>query len=122
MFSESVWSLLGMLAVVIGILVLAYFATRWIGTYSTRGAVRRNLSGGEGAFSVLAQLSVGRSERLLLVRLQDKCLLLGVTQNSITMLRELDETEAQAWLAEEDGKRSAAPSFVDVLKENLRKK
>ena len=121
MFSESVWSLLGMLAVVVLILFLAYYATKWIGTYSTRAtSPRPGAGGGDGGFRVLAQLSVGRNERLLLVRLGDKCCLLGVTANSITLLKDMEETEAQAFLAARE--IPPATGFVDVLKENLRKK
>lgn len=113
------WSLLGVLAVVILILYLAYVTTRWIGMRGvpTGGALRPNIG---GALRVLAQLAVGRNERLVLVRLGQRCCLLGVTEHQITLLRELDDEESRQWLAEDAG--APAPGFMEVLGETLRKK
>ena len=117
----NVWSVLGVLAVVVLILYLAYWVTKWIGTRSMPQAMSARVrTGGSGKFCVLAQLGVGRNERLLLVRLEERCYLLGVTEQQITLLRELDDGEAAEWLRE-DGQPSA-PGFMEVLAENLRKK
>ena len=59
---------------------------------------------------VLGQLYLGRNERLALVRFQDRCLLLGVTEHSITLL-ELDAEESAAYLAE----AKEPPGFADIL-------
>ena len=118
---ESVFSLLGMLAIVVLILILAYWTTRWIGTRGMGGfGPGKTKAGGTGTFRVLGQLSIGRNERLVLVRLQDKCYLLGVTSGSVTLLRELEGDDAREWLSEEG--TPAPPDFLDVLKENLRKR
>ncbi len=118
---DNFWSLLGVLAVVILILYLAYFATRWIGMHGASGGTAALRAGGAGEFRLLAQLGVGRNERLVLARLNKRCYLLGVTEHQITLLRELDDEEAAAWLAQGDG-ASAAPGFMDVLNETLRRK
>ena len=128
---QSVWSLLGMLLVVLLILGLAYAATRWLGTaYGGKGGrggksgkvLPASLrAGGSERFRVVAQISLGRTERLVLARLGDRCYLLGVTEQGFTLLKELEGGEAQEWLREEES--DAAPaSFMDVLKDNLRKR
>ncbi len=111
-------TLLGMLAAVAVILALAWWATRWI---ATRG-VGSAFLGNQGAeFCVLRQITVGRAERLLLVRLGERCMLLGVTAASITLLKELNEEEAAYWMTPRETAASAQ-SFLDVLKDNLKKK
>ena len=114
------WSLLGVLAVVVLILYLAYFATRWIGTRSAPGGSGTLRVSGNEKLRILGQLGVGRNERLVLVRVGDRCCLLGVTEHQITLLRELDGDEAAEWLAH--GEQPSAPSFTEILSQNLRKK
>ncbi len=113
---EYLLPLIGMLAAVVAILVLAYLATRWIASRGVGGGA----AGAGMDFCVLRQLSLGRGERLLLVRLGEGCLLLGVTTDRITLLKELEAGEAAEWLKPREA--SAAPGFLDILKENLKKK
>lgn len=53
---------------------------------------------------------------LSLIRVQDKLLVLGISENSITLLKELDYDPSQdsETLAE-----NTKPNFVDILKQNL---
>ena len=120
MAQQSVWSLLGMLVVVVLILVFAYFVTRWLGNLQSRGYQTKVQSRDKSKFCVLGQLSVGRNERLVLVRLQDRCCLLGVTAGSITLLKELGDADSSQFFAENNG--SVSPGFAELLKENLRKR
>lgn len=87
--------LLGMLACVAAILVLAYWATRFIGKY---GAAVSPHGMRLGELCVLRQIPVGRAERLVLVRLHERCLLLGVAQGGISVLAELSEEDSAKWL------------------------
>lgn len=113
---ESGLTLLWMLLAVAAVLALAYWATRLISTRGIGGV----MSGGSGGdFCVLRQIVVGRNERLLLVRLRERCLLLGVTAGGISLLLELEPEEADDWLKPGPG---AAPSFLDILRENFKKK
>ena len=122
---QSVWSAVGMLAVAIAILFLAYLATRWLGLRQSSsvgsGRIRGN---GTGPFRVLWQMNLGRSERIVLIQLGEakdkKYLLLGVTAYSITSLRELTGEEAAEWFSEED--RAPVPGFAEILKDNLWKR
>ena len=121
---QSVWSLLGMLLVVLLVLALAYAATRWLGSsYGGKGGrvpAGKMRAGGSERFRVIGQISLGRAERLVLARLGDRCYLLGVTEHGFTLLKELEGEEAQEWLREEEIPVPA--SFMDVLKDNLRKR
>ena len=117
---DNLWSVLGVLAVVVLILYLAYAATKWIGTHGAPGGSARLRAPGDAKFRILGQLGVGRNERLVLARLDERCYLLGVTEHQITLLRELEGEEAAEWLAESE--QPPAPSFADILSQNLRKK
>lgn len=118
---ENFLTLLGVLTMVILILCLAWLATRWIGTHSVPGMSGGARPGGGGTLRLLAQLAVGRSERLVLVQLEQSCFLLGVTEHGITLLRELGEEEAARWLAAGQ-EQVAYAGFAEVLREALRKK
>ena len=96
------WSLLGMLLVVVLILAAAYVVTRMIarqGALSFGGVAARGVE----ELYVLRQIPVGRSERLVLVRLHQRCLLLGAAQGGVSLLAELTPEEAEPWLAEAPG-------------------
>ena len=115
-------TLLGLTLATVLILVLAWAASRWIGLHgaSLPGGGGGFAPGGGGGerFHVLALLPLGRNERLALVRFQDRCLLLGVTEHGITLLRELDGDEAAAWFRED----SAPPGFAEILGHALNRK
>lgn len=53
---------------------------------------------------------------LSLIRVQDKLLVLGISENNITLLKELDYDSFQE--SESIGK-DAKPNFVDIFKQNL---
>jgi len=71
----------GLMIVVAGILALAWFLRRM------------NLvnSGAGGALRVLGGVSVGQRERIVLLQVGDKQMLVGVAPGSVRMLHELDE-------------------------------
>ena len=118
--ASNFWAGLGVLAVVVLILYLAYVATKWVGTHSAPGGSVRARAFGDERFRILGQLGVGRNERLVLVRLDERCYLLGVTEHQITLLRELEGEAAADWLAESG--QPPAPGFAEILRESLRKK
>jgi len=115
---ENVWALFGMLAAVGGILVLAYATTRLV----AGGKLFRLPGNGENRFRVLAQLNLGKSERLLLVELGERCLLLGVTAYSVQSLLELSPEEAAQWTAERETGAAPAPGFLEALQKNWQRK
>ena len=108
--------LLGMLTAVLLILALAYAATRLVGKYGTGlpGAARM------GDLYVLRQILVGRAERLVLVRVRQKCLLLGVAQGGISVLAELSEEDSAKWLSAPEP--VPATDFLTALRKSVEKK
>ncbi len=106
-----------MLFVVALILVLAYVATKWVAGRSV-GISGFSRAASSGKLQILAELPVGRNERLVLLRLMDRCLVLGVTASQITLLRELEGEEAAEWFQDNPQK----PTFLEAIQENLRKK
>lgn len=101
----EIGSLLGMLLAVAIILFLAWWVTSLVARQGVggllaapggRGKVFGGFGGGE--LCVLRQIPIGRGERLVLVRLHERCLLLGVAQGGVSLLSELSEDEAAPWL------------------------
>ena len=117
----DVWSVFGMLAAVVVILAAAYWAARWLGSYGAKQPGFRPGKLAQGRMQLLAQLPLGRGELVALVRIGERCYLLGVASGSVRLLREFDAGESLAFLPNADGE-SAAPSFMEALKENLRKR
>ena len=109
------FSLLGMLITVLLILLLAYWVTRFIGQRGLPGWARGVQN--SGGLRVMWQLSLGKGERLVLVSLDERCLLRGVSGGGITVLTELTREEAAQWL-QKDGEVSKALSFLQVLRDN----
>lgn len=108
---EAVLQLLGALAVVAAVLALAYLVTRYVVGGLGRTGVKSN-----GRHLVpMEQLSLGRDQKLLLVRLEDRCLLLGVTPGGITCLKELTQEEMASW------QESDAGNPVSGFQEQLRR-
>ena len=111
----AVLSLLGMLAAAILVLLLAYAAARLAGRYGTAGAMGTPM---RGELCVLSQVPVGRGERLVLVRVHERCLLLGTASGGVTLLAELTEEEARPWL---EGTAQGA-DFMQLLRRAGKKK
>lgn len=117
---EGVLSLLGMLLTVGVVLVLAYWCTKLIAGRGIPGLARSG-SGSEN-MCLLWQLHIGKNERLVLLRVHSRCLLLGVTGGGIQLLAELTEDEAAQWLEKPPVAGESLPSFSQVLKGSFLKK
>ena len=114
-------SLLGMLVVIAAVLFLAWWATKQI-------AQRPGLQGFSGRMPndemrVLAQLPLGREQRLVVVECAARYFLLGITQNSVSMLSELSEEDVQQWkqMQEEEPVSGSVQSFSTLLQNKLRR-
>ena len=106
-------SALGMLFTTVFILVLAYVTSRWIAAHGAPGAGTCN-GGGEN-FRVLSRIGVGRNASLLVLYARGRCMLLGVTEQNITLLKEWEGEEAEAWLSEPP----PDTGFLGVLRDTL---
>lgn len=119
----DVFTLLGMLLVLVGILVLAYFSTRLVAKFKM-GKMSRTSGGGEH-MRVLEQLILGQEARLLLVTVGDRFLLLGHSAGGLNLLAELTPEEADRWLLEQTKQiqdQKDAPSFRDSFLEVLKQR
>lgn len=115
----NILSLVGMLLTVVLVLALAYWCTKLIGRRGLPGWAAG--AGGGERIQILWQASLGKSERLVLVRVNERYLLLGVTGGGINVLTELTDEEAADWL-QKKGDPPQAPSFLEILRENLPKR
>lgn len=88
--ASTAWSLL-MLLVVIALIPLALSALKRLQTFRPGGGAHR--------LEVSAQLALGTRERLVMVRVDDRMLVLGVTPQQITLLSESETGPAAAFPA-----------------------
>lgn len=109
----TLWHALGMLFTTILILALAYLTSRWIATHGAPGGT--SWTGGGENFRVLTRIGVGRDASLLVLYARGRCLLLGVTEHNITLLKEWEGEDAEAWLS--DAPTDAG--FLGVLRDTL---
>jgi flagellar protein FliO/FliZ len=68
---------------------------------------------------VLAQVSVGAKERVVILRVGDARLLLGVASGQVSLLRELGLDQPVAFSAPTTDALPARPSFASLLKKSL---
>jgi len=117
----EIGSLLGMLLVVIVILFMAWWVTSLIARRGLAGlpGMPKMLGAGPDEFCVLRQIPIGRNERLLLVRLHERCLLLGSAQGGVSLLAELTADEAEPWLQQPP--ESSAADFRKLLRMSTKK-
>ena len=71
--------------------------------------------GSQGVLEVLETAHLGPKKMISVVRVADRSVLIGVTENQISLLSELDE-EKTAMMTVEDEQFDASSSFGDMLK------
>lgn len=114
-------SLLGMLAVIAGILFLAWWATKQIAQRpSLQGFAGRPADNG---LRVLTQATLGRDQRLVVAECANRYFLLGVTEHSVSLIAELSEEEAQSWKPEQADHAvpTGRQSFSTLLQNKMRR-
>lgn len=110
-------SFLWLIISVVLIIGMAYWVTRYVagrGGFGVLGPLAA------GRLEILAQLTLGRDQRLVVARAGERCFLLGVAAGSITMLAEFTAEEAALW--REQAGEKAAPAFREALNTILRQK
>lgn len=123
MFGDSiVASFLWLIIMILVIIALAYWFTRYMAGHGAFGVVAR-LGGG---LEVLAQLPMGRDQRLVVVQAGERYFLLGVTAAEITLLTEFTEEEAAVWkqqsnAASNSGGQLSPPAFREAFSRLLQK-
>lgn len=104
--------LIALLAFVL-IIYLAYFATKKMGKrLSIKGVGTKNIK-------VIESVSIGQNKAIVIVEVGGKTLLLGVTQNEITLISELDNNKIEK---SNEEKNAGGMEFSKALKINLEQK
>ena len=98
---SALLSLVGALAVIGAILVLAYYATRLLALRVPKG------------------FAMARDQKLMVVQVGQRFFLLGATANNIQTLAELTPEEGQQW--HQGPEEGAPPSFREALLSQLKK-
>lgn len=96
---------LGYLCLLLGVIFFAYWLLKRLGFHGM------GIRTGRGAPRLLTRLMLGNRQSVAVVRYRDKDMVLGVTEEHITLLREFD--------ANEDEEEIEAPepvSFASLLK------
>lgn len=106
---EAVLSMVLVLAMFILVLVLAYYATKFVGKkYGARGQ-------GSQMIRVLDRVAISQDKQLLIIRAAGKTMLIGTAPHAISKLCDIDETELPPEPDEEPG-----PAFSQVLSNLIR--
>ena len=109
----SVGSVLLALVGFILILYLAYFATKKIGKrMSVRGVGGKNIR-------IIDSVSIGQHGSIMLIMTAGKLLLVGITQNGMSLLSELDPSEIDI---DEDSPQNGTMDFSQALKKAIEQK
>ncbi len=118
---NPLFSLLWMMICVVAIIALAYWFTKYVAGRGGLGAFGPLRAG--GGLEVLAQLPLGREQKLVVVQAGERFFLLGVTASKVSMLAEFTAEEAALWRENtERESKSETPSFRQALDTVLRQK
>lgn len=112
--TASVGGLLIRLCGALALVILLILALAWL---ARRAGWDRSPAQGDALLRVRQSLPLGQRERVVLLEVRDRWLLLGVTPESVTLLSELDA------LPERDDAASSAPRrFQQILSRAIRHK
>ena len=114
---REVFSLLGIILVLLLVMAGCYLFTRWAGT-----GLGVTLGGGGGRIKVLERLSVGRDQALLVVRIADRYLLLGSSPAGFSLLTELTEEEGAQWTSAAQPTEKTGMDFRELVRKLREKK
>lgn len=112
------FSILGALVKVVLVFGLLYVTLRMVGRL--HGGRSGGLRAGPRAVEVLARSPLSRTASVVVARIGDRCLALGVTDHSVSVLREVETTDLQtavpSW-TQGSAPRSAWRDFLDDIRE-----
>lgn len=99
-----------MLAAVVAILYLSYICSRKLGGGALPG------TGASRHIRVIDKAFLGREKSVVIVRVGRKDYLLGVSQEGIRLLKELEEGQI---LIDEEEEQKNAPRFSDIFRNRM---
>ena len=119
---EEILSVLWVLVCTVAVLALCYYVMRRL----TRLPALSRYAGGiprEGRLEVLARVPLGKDQSLVVAAVGKRCVLLGCAAGSVSLLTELTEEEAAAWMTRREEKNSTEQRpFRDAMSELLKQK
>lgn len=118
---NPIFSLVWMVLSVVVIIGLAYWFTKYVGRRGGLGAFGPLKAG--GGLEVLAQLPLGRDQKVVVAQAGERYFLLGVTASEISLLAEFTAEEAACWREQTaTADKTQTPSFRQALDTVLRQK
>lgn len=114
--SNDIFSILGMLFIVVIVLLAAYFCTRYLAKH-TPGAFQKK--GRTKKIILLDQLTVGNNQRILLVQVGSRYILLGTGASGLSLLLELTDEEIELWKSEDT---SGTSGFSNAIMSAIQEK
>lgn len=113
----SWWStlayLVSLLVVFVFVLVMAYFASRFLGGRFAKATV-------DGGGKILESLPLGPNRSVCVVELAGKVVMLGVTEHSITLLQEITDQQQIETLRSREGQQLPGEGFEQVFAEQFK--
>ncbi len=109
----NIWSTLFYIIVMVAVLLAAYFTTKYLSGKARRIVKSRHIV-------VLDRMGIAKDKMLMLVRVGDKSMLIGVTNQSINSLGEVDVGEAAEAEDEPPNTKGSLSKFAEILS-NARK-
>ena len=107
------FAVFGTLVLIVAIFVGAYWFTRFLAKRN-----RFKQVGSSKQIKILEQMAVGPNRMLLVVKTAGKVMMLGVTSQQVTLIKEFEEGEfPESPTQNDDGRPSG---FQDVLRNSLR--
>ena len=119
---EEILSVLWVLVCTVAVLALCYYVTRRLNCLPAfsryAGGIPR-----EGRLEVLSRVPLGKDQSLVMAAVGKRCFLLGCAAGSVSLLTELTEKEAAAWMTRREEKSSTEQRpFRDAMSELLKQK
>ncbi len=76
---------------IIGLIFLTYFAAKWLNKRFNSGS----FGGGQRSVRIIECVGIAQDKQLMIISVGNKFMLLGVTQNSINKICDLDENDLE---------------------------
>lgn len=110
---KEVFSLITSLILIVLVLYAAYYFTKILSKKITNYSASKHMK-------IVDRIALSQNKFLLIVEVDKSFLLLGVADNNISVLKELDDLNLE--FSESEGKFDGSNSkFAEILKENLLK-
>ncbi len=111
--SFDIFSIMFTAVVVLGVFVLTYYATRFIAkSYGGGSFLSKNSN-----IKIIERVALGKQQSLIIAKVANRYILLGVTADNIQKLETLDEDQLVALTSETENETKQ--SFLSVLLNNM---